>query len=64
MAQLRRWRSRRQPLRRLQPYAARTLLGVTAAYGKVMLMSSNIKVFGYVVSAESCVSDPQRKLIV
>ena len=27
-------------------------------------MSSNVKVLGYVVSAESCVSDPQRKLIV
>lgn len=47
-----------------QPFAAGTPLGVTAADGKVTPMSSNVKVFGSVVSAESCVYDPQRKLIV
>lgn len=47
-----------------QPFAAGTPLGVTAADGKVTPMSSNVKVYGAVVSAESCSYDATRGLIV
>ena len=46
-----------------QPFATGPALGVTAD-GKTTPMSSNVKVYGSVVSAESCVYDPARKLIL
>lgn len=46
-----------------QPFAAGPPLGVTTD-GKTTPMSSNVKVFGSVVSAESCVFDAKRNLIV
>ena len=46
-----------------QPFAVGSPLGVTAD-GKTTPLSSNVKVFGSVVSAESCVYDANRKLIM
>jgi len=46
-----------------QPFAAGTPLGVTAD-GKFNAMSSNVKVYGAIVSAESCSYDPARGLIM
>jgi hypothetical protein len=46
-----------------QPFAAGPPLGVTTD-GKTTTPSSNVKVFGSVVSAESCVYDTTRNLIV
>jgi hypothetical protein len=46
-----------------QPFAAGTPLGVTAD-GKYSPISSNVKVFGAIVSAESCSYDPGRNLII
>ena len=46
-----------------QPFATGPSLGVTAD-GKTTPISSNVKVYGSVVSAESCVYDPARKLIL
>ncbi|MES2453208.1 MAG: SMP-30/gluconolactonase/LRE family protein [Pseudomonadota bacterium] len=46
-----------------QPFTAGTPLGVTAE-GKHTPMSSNVKVHGAIVSAESCSYDPTRKLIM
>jgi hypothetical protein len=45
------------------PFETRTPLGVTAD-GMRTPMSSNVKVYGSVVSAESCSYDPTRKLIL
>lgn len=45
------------------PFAAGPPLGVTAD-GKTTPISANVKVYGSVVSAESCVYDPARKLIL
>jgi DNA-binding beta-propeller fold protein YncE len=46
-----------------QPFVAGTPLGVTAE-GKFNPMSSNVKVYGAIVSAESCSYDPARNLIM
>ncbi len=46
-----------------QPFEAGTPLGVTQE-GKYTPMSANVKVYGGVVSAESCSYDPNRKLIM
>jgi hypothetical protein len=46
-----------------QPFAVGPPLGVTAE-GKTTPMSSNVKVFGSVVSAESCTFDAKRGLIL
>lgn len=46
-----------------QPFATGPALGVTTD-GKTTPISSNVKVYGSVVSAESCVYDPARKLIL
>ena len=46
-----------------QPFAVGPPLGVTTD-GKTTPISSNVKVFGSVVSAESCVYDANRKLIM
>ena len=46
-----------------QPFAAGTPLGITAE-GKFAPMSSNVKVFGALVNAESCSYDPTRNLII
>ena len=45
------------------PFEAGKSLGVTAD-GKFSPMSANVKVYGAVVSAESCVYDPTRDLIM
>jgi SMP-30/Gluconolactonase/LRE-like region len=45
-------------------FAAGTPLGVTASDGKYTPMSSNVKVYGAIVSAESCSYDATRDLIV
>ena len=46
-----------------QPFAVGPPLGVTTD-GKTTKPSSNVKIFGSVVSAESCVYDPARKVIL
>jgi hypothetical protein len=46
-----------------QPFSVGPPLGVTTD-GKTTLISSNVKVFGSVVSAESCVYDAERKVIL
>lgn len=46
-----------------QPFAAGNPLGVTAD-GKFNPMTSNVKVYGAIVSAESCSYDPTRNLIM
>ena len=46
-----------------QPFVAGTPLGVTAD-GKFSAISSNVKVFGALVNAESCSYDPTRNLII
>jgi hypothetical protein len=45
-------------------FTAGTPLGVTASDGKYTAMSSNVKVYGAIVSAESCSYDATRDLIV
>src|SRR5687768_7093525 len=45
------------------PFEAGPPLGVNAE-GKFMPMSSNVKVYGALVDAESCIYDPSRKLII
>jgi hypothetical protein len=47
-----------------QPFAAGRPLGVTSPEGAYTAMSANVKVYGGVVNAESCVYDPARKLIL
>jgi hypothetical protein len=47
-----------------KPFAAGTPLGVTAADGATTPLSDNVKVYGAIVGAESCVYDAERGLIL